>query len=203
MNEIDLIPTRASLLSQIRDPGNNESWRVFFDTYGKLIYGTAIQAGLSRTEAEEVVQETVLCVARKIPGFNYDPTKGSFKGWLLKLTRWRIIDQFRKRRNCETSLSKDERLAEAEGIADEKSPLDGYWEREWEGSMMNAALDRLRKRVEPRHFQVFQQYVLNEEPVSEVCRRLKVSAAQVYLIKHRVGSELKKELQELKKEDFL
>ena len=93
----DFIPTWHSVLSRLKDWDDQESWRDFFDTYWKLIYGVAIKAGLSGVEAQEVVQETVIAVAKKIPEFKTDPAFGSFKAWLLHLTRWRIADQFRKR----------------------------------------------------------------------------------------------------------
>ena len=92
------IPTRRSLLNRLKNWDDQESWKDFFDTYSKLIYGVAIQAGLNDTEAQEVVQETVIAVAKQMEVFKYDPRIGSFKGWLLHTTRWRISDQLRKRR---------------------------------------------------------------------------------------------------------
>src|SRR5579863_1553334 len=98
MNAIsELIPTRQSLLSRLKDWNDQESWRDFFETYWKLIYNAAIKAGLSDTEAQDVVQETVISVLKNMPNFDYDPQKGSFKGWLLRLANWRVVDQFRKR----------------------------------------------------------------------------------------------------------
>ena len=88
----DSIPTRHSLLSRLKHWDDQESWRDFFDTYWKLIYGVAIKSGMSDVEAQEVVQETVIAVAKKIPEFKTDPAFGSFKAWLLHLTRWRIAD---------------------------------------------------------------------------------------------------------------
>src|SRR6185295_7324368 len=92
-----LIPTRWSLVNRLKDWDDREGWKDFFDTYWKLIYGVAIKAGLSDDEAQEVVQETVIAVAKKIPEFKTDPAFGSFKAWLLHLTQWRIADQLRKR----------------------------------------------------------------------------------------------------------
>jgi len=63
MNPEELIPTRRSLLSRLKDWDDQESWKDFFDTYWKLVYGVAIKAGLSDQEAQDVVQETVLSVA--------------------------------------------------------------------------------------------------------------------------------------------
>jgi DNA-directed RNA polymerase specialized sigma24 family protein len=74
----DSLPTRHSLLSRIRNLGDSRSWQTFFDTYWRLIYNVARKSGLSDDHAQDVLQETVIAVARKIPDFRYDPAKGSF-----------------------------------------------------------------------------------------------------------------------------
>src|SRR5215472_17537912 len=91
------IATRATLLARLENLQDQASWQEFFDIYWKLIYGVARQAGMSDVEAQDVVQETIISVARHMPTFKYDPAIGSFKGWLLNMTRWRIIGQLRKR----------------------------------------------------------------------------------------------------------
>ena len=83
----DSLPTRRSLVSRLRDLGDSESWRTFFETYWRLIYNLARKSGLSDDQAQEVVQETVIAVARQMPNFRYDPAKGSFKHWLLLICR--------------------------------------------------------------------------------------------------------------------
>ena len=82
----ELAPTRQSLLERLRDLDDAAAWQEFFDTYWKLIYASAIRFGLSDDEAEEVVQETVICVARKMDTFQYQPGTCSFKGWLMHVT---------------------------------------------------------------------------------------------------------------------
>ena len=71
-SEDELIPTRGALI-RLKDWDGNESWKRFFDTYWKLIYGTAIKLGISDAEAQEVVQETLIAVAKKMNEFKYDP----------------------------------------------------------------------------------------------------------------------------------
>ena len=97
MNADEFIPTRRSLLSRLKNWDDQASWQRFFDTYWRLIHGVALKAGLTQTEAQDVVQETVISVAKHLPCFRYDPKVCSFKTWMLRLTRWRIIDQLRKR----------------------------------------------------------------------------------------------------------
>src|SRR5436305_15266540 len=93
----ELIPTRVTLLHRLKNWQDDSSWQEFFDTYWKLIYGVARQAGLADAEAQDIVQETLVAVARHMPKFKYDPGIGSFKTWLLNMTRWRIIDHAGRR----------------------------------------------------------------------------------------------------------
>ena len=72
-------------------PEDEDSWQEFAKIYEKLIFATALKAGLKNVEAQEVVQETLISVAKKIAGFNYQPEKGSFKGWLMTITRRHLL----------------------------------------------------------------------------------------------------------------
>src|SRR3982750_2295527 len=97
MNRGSLLATRRSLVDRLANWEDRQRWQQFFDTYSKLIYSAARKAGLTEIEAQEALQETVITVAKNVGKLRYDPAIGSFKGWLLNITRWRIADQFRKR----------------------------------------------------------------------------------------------------------
>src|SRR4030095_4603668 len=88
---------RRSVLSRLKDWDNQDSWREFFNTYWRLIYDFAVKAGLDDAQAQDAVQETIISVANQMKGFRYDPAVGSFKSWLLQITRRRVADQMRKR----------------------------------------------------------------------------------------------------------
>ncbi len=201
----DLVPTRYSLLSRLENWDDQESWRVFFDTYWRLIYSIALKSGLTEAEAEDVVQETIICVANDINKFKRDRQFGSFKGWLRNLTRWRIADQFRKRapNRSEASLTSNEEtklmeLAEIQSSAD--AGLEGVWEAEWQSNLMTAALERVKHRVKEEHYQMFDLNMVREWPASKVAQTLEVNIAQVYLAKHRILALLKKEVRLLEKQ---
>lgn len=70
-DEDELIPTRRSLLSRLKNWDDQESWRVFFDTYWRLIYSAGLRAGLTEAEAEDMVQETVISVLKSMRDFQY------------------------------------------------------------------------------------------------------------------------------------
>jgi len=196
----NLLPTRQTLLSRLRDW--EESWRTFFDTYWKLIYNAATKSGLSDAEAHDVVQETIISVSKSMPNFKYDPNIGSFKSWLLQLTRWRILDQIRKRspesRKGQVFQDESARTDLIERIPDPAtSHLDDLWNDEWEKNLMSAAIDRVKKKADPKHYQIFDLYVMKEWPVTKITTHLKINAGLVYLAKHRVSALIKKELKYL------
>ena len=200
-DEEELIPTRRSLLSRLKDWGDDESWHEFFNTYWKLVYGVAVKAGLTDQEAQEAVQETVITVARRIPEFKYDPSICSFKTWLLNLTRWRIVDQLRRRRP--TRSARDDgttRTAVIERVADPNTlDLDAVWDEQWQQHLLEAAIARVKRKVNPEQYQMFHLCVFKEWPPARVARELAVSISRVYLAKHRIAAQLKREIKALEK----
>ena len=90
----EFIRTRASLLARLRESEDQAAWREFFDTYWPLLVSVSRRSGLSDADAQDVAQDVLGAVARQMPEFRYDP-RGSFKAWLLTLTRRRIIRHWR------------------------------------------------------------------------------------------------------------
>lgn len=201
----ELIPTRATLIHRLKNWRDQSSWQDFFDTYWKLIYRLALRSGLSETEAQDVVQETIISVANHMPSFKYDPAIGSFKTWLLNMARWRITDQFRKRGHGYECLSFSKETATGtrtvDKVVDPTSPaLDSVWDAEWEKTLLDAALARVKRRVDPQKYQIFDLYVNKEWTPAKVATAFGISVDQVYLAKHRVSEAIKEEVKRLEKE---
>lgn len=201
-NQTEFIPTRRSLLTRLKQWDDQESWRDFFNTYWKLIYSVALKSGLTESEAQEVVQDTVVAVAKRMKEFKYDPEVGSFKSWLLVITRRRIADQFRHRPR-ETPFPAPRPDESARTAAEARVPdpesfdVNALWEKEWQKNIVNAAIERVKARVVPRQYQIFELYVLKEWPVDRVTKTLRVSASQVYLAKLRIGKLVANEAKKL------
>lgn len=197
------LETRPSLLHRLQSGDDPQSWQEFYQIYGGLMRFFAVKAGLTADEAEEVVQEVAIGVARRLPEFVYDPKVCRFKTWLLKLTRWRIQDQFRKRNRHvrvagESPAPPNDETATIERIPDPAVPEFGVeWDAAWEKNLVTRAMERVRDRIEERQFQVFDLYVMKNWPPGDVARTLGISVARVYLTKHRVSGLLKKEVQRL------
>jgi RNA polymerase sigma-70 factor (ECF subfamily) len=199
-----LLPTRRSLLSRLRDWQDDAGWREFFDTYWRLIYNVARKSGLADAEAQDVVQNTFIYLARRMPAFRYDPARGSFKSWLRVVTRSRIHIFWRTQKADEKFIR--EPLVYAAGDDVEAQPdasadaLDEVWQREWEENLVNTALRRVRAKVSSQQLLIFRLSTLGELPLPQVARKLGLNLAQVYLARHRVGRLIKAEMLRLRKE---
>ncbi len=200
------LATRASLVGRLKDLEDHASWQKFFDAYSQLIYRVGLKAGLTEQEAQDVVQETVISAAKHLPSFQYDPNVCSFKTWLLRLTRWRVIDQLRKR----LPASKRGELVEVDPQDDATATavldrltggvppaLETVWQEEWEHQVLAQAVERTKPQVRPEQFQIFDLYALKGMPASEVARFLGISVARVYLAKHRVARIVRAETRRL------
>lgn len=197
--------TRPSLLYRVRDQSDSASWEEFHRLYRRLIYGRARRAGLSHADAEEVAQDVFKRVAETIGEFEHDPNRGSFRGWLMQLTHWRITDKFRnqpKVPGSSPSAGGGDTTTGTATIERVPSPTEeeDEWDREWQEHLLAAAIERISRRVKPRHFQVFELYVRQQWPVLKVSAQLGVNPASVYLIGHRLTKLLKAEVAELQKQ---
>lgn len=198
----EFIPTRASLLERLKNWEDNRSWQEFFAIYRRLVFGTARKAGLTEAEAEEVVQETLISVAKTIKDFKYDRERCTFKSWLGHLTRKRIADQFRKRAKLPlVEPPPDTRATQTPAIEripdDQAASVEDLWEEEWQTNLIHAALNNLKKEISGEQFQIFDLYAVRKLKAGEVAAAVGVSVGQVYLSKHRVARLLKKEVKRL------
>jgi RNA polymerase sigma factor (sigma-70 family) len=206
-DEPSSIQTRPSLLNRLKAGDDAESWQEFYRVYGKLVRDFALHAGLTDTEADEVVQETAIGMARHLPEYRYDPKRCRFKTWLLNLTSWRINDQLKKRRQAEqvtgatpgdASLrSKEDDTASTAMIERVPDPsaenLEALFDAEWRKNLFTAALERVKPKFSLKQLQIFDLLVLKEWPAADVAKSLGVSLANVYVTKHRIAAALKKE----------
>lgn len=150
----DSYPTRPSLLKRLKDTQDQRSWQEFHDLYRKLILGFALKAGLTETEAEEVVQETMIAAVKNLPEFRYDPEVCSFKTWLLNLSRWRVQDQLRKRVLLApahpSNLTDPHRTTTIERVPDPAGvQLEAIWEKEWQTSLLGCGCITNAERSTP------------------------------------------------------
>ncbi len=219
----DRTATRASFVDRLKDWRQQTTWGEFLSRYGRMVHRVALHAGLRPHEADEVVQETALSVARAMPQFVYEPGRCSFEGWVRRMARLRISDQIRRR-------GREDRLGALDGLEGDGAgvgpgfegeagddlgqagmglagmelaapdPTDAAWQEEWKRMVLERALERVRLAVSPEHYQIFHLAVLEERAGADVARMLDVSQAKVYVVRHRLMARLQREVEQVRKE---
>jgi RNA polymerase sigma-70 factor (ECF subfamily) len=204
-DSLSSLHTRPSLLFRLRHWSDETSWAEFYRLYYNFVFRFARRHGLKPADAEDVAQDVFKRVAETIHQFESDPNRGTFRGWLLNLTRWRIADKFRAAEPHERAVAPArpadfaDRTATIERVPDEvlSANSETVWEEEWQRQVLDAALNRLAQRVPARHFQVFDLYSKRDWPVLRIARELGISIATVYVINHRLTKQLKAEVAQL------
>ncbi len=193
--------TRSSFLERLKNWADQESWRQFLTDYGRVIQASAVKAGLRAEDAEDVVQDTLLSVARSIPGFVYDRSKGSFEAWVCRIARMRVIDHLRRRHRDPCAVALQSPNAEGVGCiaqgGDESSdsPFEVHWDEVWREHLLLAGMERLKRSTSPSHFQILHMSVIDRIDEAEIARILGISRAQVYLVRHRLGRKLRRAIE--------
>jgi RNA polymerase sigma-70 factor (ECF subfamily) len=200
----DSTATRSSLLRRVKNCDDAAGWQEFYDTYKRTVRGMALKSHFSESEADDLVQETFMELANRMPEFEYDRSRGSFKAWLMQLTRWRIIDFARKRqRRRRSSASSSTAIVvgteTVENVPDPAFDFESAWQDEWEANLLLTALETVRRSADPEKFQVFDLYVNKGWEASKVAAAFGIKVQQVYLIKHRLQEMLRLEVQRLQK----
>ena len=188
--------TRASLLVQIRDGANDGAWREFVGLYGPIVYGFARNRGLQDADAADLMQDVMRSVSSTIGRLDYDPSRGTFRGWLFTITRNKIFNFLAARRirpQGSGGTSMNQRL---ETHADEDSGADA-WETEYQRRLAALAMRRIQSEFQENTWRAFRMTAVEGLGAAEVASQVGLSAGAVYVAKSRVLARLKEEVQRM------
>jgi len=197
------LPTQEGLIARIRNSDADDAWQEFYETYCRVIYSYARRYGLSRDDAEDIVQEVFVKIMRKLPSFHYDRTRGRFLSWIKTITRTTAVD-FLRRRQARTEGqpqvdSLDGVQSMLEQIPDPNSPdPPDPWREEWRGSLLKQALERTKAHVDPKTFRAFVLCAFEGRRPAQVACALGMSTNSVYVAKSRMLRQLKREVAALR-----
>jgi RNA polymerase sigma-70 factor (ECF subfamily) len=195
MADAPLPTTRQTLLARLRqDPTNQVAWGEFVELYGRHIYRWCRQWQLQEADAEDVTQDVLLKLARKLRDFTYDPS-GSFRGWLKTVAHhaWRDFVDGRPRARAGGGDVAWEVLQTVEAREDLLRKLEEAFDYE----LLEAAKVRVRLRVAPHTWEAFRLVALEGLPAAEVAVQVHMQVAMVYVAKSKVQKMLREEIRNL------
>src|SRR5438067_7207439 len=187
--------TRPSLLVRIRDAADREAWRQFVDLYAPLVYRFARRRGLQDADAADLAQDVLSAVARSSERLEYDPRRGTFRGWLFTVARNKL-HTFLRRQQRQRRRTEDvavERLSEEPTAPGPDEAV--LWEQEYQQRLFDWAAEQVRGHFQDRTWQAFWQTAVEGRAPREVAEALGLSVGAVYIAKSRVLARLKEQVQ--------
>ena len=196
----DAPTTRPSLLVRLRDPGDGGAWAEFVDLYAPLVYGHVRRRGLQDADAADLTQDVLHAVAASVGRLDYDPRRGSFRGWLFTIVRNRLRN-FLARAQGPRRASGDpavRRLLEEYPAPEQES---AEWDDEYRQRLFAWAAARVRGEVREATWLAFWRTAVEGRPVRATADELGLSLASVYLARSRVMARLKAAVQQIQDEE--
>jgi RNA polymerase sigma factor (sigma-70 family) len=194
--------TRVTLLVRLRDGRDADAWREFFDLYGPVVYRFARNRGLQDADAADLMQDVLRSVARNASKMEYDPKRGTFRGWLYTVTRNKIYNFLNSQRIRPRASGDDDARERLESLPsrDDDGP-DADWEREYQKRLTDRAMEIVKSEFQPATWQAFWGTAVDGNPAGEVGAALKMSAGAVYVAKSRVLARLRDEVKKMMDEE--
>lgn len=187
-------PTQASLLLRIRDPRDRVAWGAFVQIYTPLIHAYGRHRGLQDADAADLAQDVLRCVARSAADFRYDPARGSFRGWLLAITRneLRKLGARRARQASGTGESEVRQILEQHP---DDATEEAHWQREYQWSLFQWAAEQVRVEFREATWQAFWQTAVLDRDINTVAEELGISSGVVYIARSRITARIRQMIQ--------
>jgi RNA polymerase sigma factor (sigma-70 family) len=191
--------TRPSLLVRLRDARDSQAWSQFVDLYGPLIYDFARAQGLQDADAADLMQDALQAVSGAVGRLEYDPQRGSFRGWLFTVVRNKLRNFLAKRGRQGQGSGDTGMLHWLEQQPGRVAEQEALWDQEYTRRMFARAAERVRQDVQETTWQAFWLTAVEGKKPQEVAYALQTSLAAVYLAKSRVMARLKELIEEFER----
>jgi RNA polymerase sigma-70 factor (ECF subfamily) len=195
----DVPSTRPSLLIRLRDARDADAWRQFVELYGPIVYRFARRHRLQDADAADLTQEVLRAVSTGVGRLDYDPRRGSFRGWLFTLAHRKLYDLLARRRRQEQASGDSATHA----LLDEQPAPDSeeVWNQEHERQLFAWAAEQVRGQFTETTWRAFWQTAVEGRDTAAVAEELGLSVGAVYIAKSRVQARLREQIQQIADDD--
>jgi RNA polymerase sigma factor (sigma-70 family) len=189
--------TRLSLVARLRDVRDCGAWVEFLDLYQPLVVRLLKRRGLQDADAEDLSQEVLLAVCRRIEDWRHNGRKGAFRSWLYVVSRNLMLNLLAREKNHLVGVS----AADLEALLDERNVNGGEAEIEYRRELLARGAELIRREFRETTWTAFWQSAVEQEPISEVATELGISEGAVYIARSRVMARLREVVLETAQEE--
>lgn len=185
--------TRQSLLLRVKDPADRDAWAEFVSIYRPAVLRFALRRGLQLADAEDVTQRVFMSVARAIPDWNASKDAGSFRAWLIKVTRNNVINAISRQPRAKASGGTSSVKRWNETLDERTLEEDLDWELR--RAEFRDAAEKVKRDFDAATWQAFWLTMVENREISEVAKELGKSTGSIYAARSRVMRRIKKTIE--------
>lgn len=194
MNELP--QTRQSLLLEL-GKRSDDAWSEFLVVYENALVRFCRAKGLQDADARDVTQDVLAAVHRRIPTWNPDASKGSFRAWLFRVARNISVDEIHRRAKRATA-SGDSQVAEfLSQLPDGSEDQQSAFEAEYRRSLFDWASNQVKSEVRDVTWKSFCMTAVDGQKAEQVAATLGIPVGSVYTAKCRVVARIRSKIQEM------
>jgi RNA polymerase sigma-70 factor (ECF subfamily) len=185
--------TSASLLDRLRLDPDQASWQRLVDLYTPLIQAWLRRHAAPEQDTNDLVQEVLAVVVRRLPEFQRQPRTGAFRAWLRTITVNCLRDYWRSGRSRPLATGDSNFLEVLNQLEDPQSDLSRQWDAEHDRHVTGRLMNHIEPQFEARTWQAFQRVALDRASPDEVAAELGISVNAVFIAKSRVLARFREE----------
>jgi RNA polymerase sigma-70 factor (ECF subfamily) len=189
--------TRASLLLRLRDPQDHRAWGEFVTLYEPVIYRLLRRHGLQDSDAREIMQELLLAVSGNIDRWDPAKERGSFRGWLRRVTRNLVINWLKHRDRRVVATGGSDMLAMLDMLPAAEEPASAEFDYELRRAMFQRAAQQVRTEVQPATWAAFWETSIAGKSPADAAGKLGMSLGTIRVARCRVLARLRAKVNEL------
>ena len=184
--------TSLSLLDRLRDD-DQSSWRKLTELYTPLIRNWLARGGAPPQEIEDLTQNVMAVVVRRVPEFQCGQREGSFRRWLRTIAVNCLREFWKSRQRRTQSPGGSDFQQMLDELADPNSGLSRQWDEEHDQVVTRRLLDWIRPQFQNTTWRAFERVAIGGESPDEVARALGMTVNAVFIAKSRVLAKLREE----------
>ena len=182
--------TRASLILRLQDADDVAAWEEFFEIYSPVIFRVGVRRGFQPADAQDIVQEVLISVARSVAQWLERTDRGSFRAWLLRIARNQAFDLINAK--ATRSLGTDGQVAEQLlASLHANSDLSSVFDIEYQREVFQWAATQVRDSVAQHTWQAFWLTRIEGLSVEEAASKLNLRPGNIYFARSRVMARIK------------
>ena len=189
--------TRLSLVVRLKNSDDHEAWTEFTAVYQPLIFRLLKRNGLQECDAHDVCQQVLAAVAKDIEHWRPDGRERSFRRWLFRIARNRVIKFLVNERKRPRGVGGSDEQVGLEQKEDEHESISELFEREYRQQLLRWSAEQIRAEFRESTWQAFWRSYVDGQAIADVAKDLGMSVGNVYVSRSRIVARLKNKVNEI------